>query len=311
MTEFLDLFIQGLVLGSVTGALAVSFALIIGVTGRFHIAYITTFALCAYAAIFCNTQLGFPVGVSALVGLALAVLVGVGIEAFIYRPIANHAVNRGANPLIPTFIASLGLSTLASNLISVHFNTTPTPFNLITQTRIKWGAVVFPNTFLFEVIISWVMILGLYYYLQYNKRGKWIIAVRSNIDLASTVGINTGRIFLLVFAIGSFFSGVLGLMYTVQSFASPSMGFDQVFEGFLIAFLAGMNSSPIRMGIVGLIIGEITDLTQFWVSPAYSTVIVFGILMLYVVYKSVIFRRPQYAINFRALRPRAAALKEA
>ena len=37
---------------------------------------------------------------------------------------------------------------------------------------------------------------------------------------------------------------------------------------------------------------------------------VFGILMLYVVYKSVVFRRPQYAINFRALRPRAA-LKEA
>ena len=108
-----------------------------------------------------------------------------------------------------------------------------------------------------------------------------------------------------------FFSGVLGLMYTVQSFASPSMGFDQVFEGFLIAFLAGMNSSPIRMGIVGLIIGEITDLTQFWVSPAYSTVIVFGILMLYVVYKSVVFRRPQYAINFRALFRQRTALKEA
>jgi branched-chain amino acid transport system permease protein len=311
MTEFLDLFIQGLVLGSVTGALAVSFALIIGVTGRFHIAYITTFALCAYAAIYCNTQLGFPVGVSALVGLALAVLVGMGIEAFIYRPIANHAASRGANPLIPTFISSLGLSTLATNLISVHFNTTPTPFNLITETRIKWGALVFPNTFLYEVVIAWAMILGLYYYLRYTQRGKWISAVRSNIDLASTVGINTGRIFLLVFAIGSFFSGVLGLMYTDAGFASPSMGFDQVFEGFLIAFLAGMNSSPVRMGIVGLIIGEITDLTQFWVSPAYSTVIVFGILMLYVVYKSVVFRRPQYAINFRALRPRAAALKEA
>ena len=302
MTEFLDLFIQGLVLGSITGALAVSFALIIGVTGRFHIAYITTFALAAYAAIYSNTTLGLNIGWSALIGLVVAVVVGVAIEALIYRPIASYALNRGANPLIPTFISSLGLSTLASNLISVHFNTTPTPFNLIPQTRIVWGDLVFPNTFVYEVVISWVIMLGLHYYLRYTQRGKWITAVRSNLDLASTVGINVGRIFLLVFAIGSFVSGVLGIMYTDAGFAAPTMGFDQVFEGFLIAFLAGMDSSPIRMGIVGLIIGEITDLTQFWVSPAYSAVIVFGILMLYVVYRSITFRRPEYKINFRAIR---------
>jgi branched-chain amino acid transport system permease protein len=310
MTEFLDLFIQGLVLGSVTGALAASFALIIGVTGRFHIAYITTFALAAYAAIWANTTLGLNVGLSALIGLVVAVVVGVAIEALIYRPIANHAVSRGANPLIPTFIASLALSTLASNLISVHFNTTPTPFNLISQSRIIWGKVVFPNTFVYEVVISWGIMLALAYYLQRTQRGKWIIAVRSNLDLASTVGINVGRIFLLVFAIGSLVSGVLGIMYTDAGFAAPSMGFDQVFEGFLIAFLAGMDSSPIRMGIIGLIIGEITDLTQYWVNPAFSNVIVFGILMLYVVYRSIVFRRPEYQISLRALRARTA-LKEA
>jgi branched-chain amino acid transport system permease protein len=306
MSEFLDLFIQGLVLGSVTGALAVSFALIIGVTGRFHIAYITTFALAAYAAIWANTTLGLDVGVSALIGLVVAVVVGVAIEALVYRPIATHAANRGASPLIPTFIASLGLSTLASNLISVHFNTTPTPFNLISQSRIVWGTVVFPNTFVYEVVIAWGIMLALHYYLRRTQRGKWIIAVRSNLDLASTVGINVGRIFLLVFAIGSLISGVLGIMYTDAGFAAPSMGFDQVFEGFLIAFLAGMNSSPIRMGIVGLIIGEITDLTQYWVNPAFSNVIVFGILMLYVVYRSITFRRPEYKINLRAIRARAA-----
>lgn len=306
MTEFLDLFIEGLVLGSVTGLLAVSFALIISVTERFHIAYITTFALAAYAAIWANTSLGLNLAVSALIGLAVAVVVGVGIEAVVYRPISTHSLNRGANPLIPTFIASLGLSTLASNLISVHFNTTPTPFNLIAESRVILGNVVFPNTSYYEVIISWVLILGLYGYLRYTQRGKWIVAVRSNRDLASTVGINVGRIFLLVFAIGSLISGVLGIMYADATFASPSMGFDQVFEGFLIAFLAGMNSSPLRMGLIGLVIGEITDLTQFWVNPAVSTVIVFGILMLYVVYRSITVRRPQYTINFRAIRSRTA-----
>jgi branched-chain amino acid transport system permease protein len=306
MTEFLDLFIDGLVLGSVTGLLAASFALIIGVTERFHIAYITTFALGAYAAVWANTSLGLNVGVSALIGLAVAVVLGVAIEAVVYRPISTHSLNRGANPLIPTFIASLGLSTLATNLISVHFNTTPTSLNLIAESRVIWGRLVFPNTFYYEVIVSWILLLALHGYLRHTRRGRWIVAVRSNRDLAATVGINVGRIFLLVFAIGSFVSGVLGIMYADATFASPGMGFDQVFEGFLVAFLAGMDSSPLRMGLVGLVIGEITDLTQYWVNPAFSTVIVFGILMLYVVYRSIIFRRPEYAINFRAIRSRSA-----
>jgi branched-subunit amino acid ABC-type transport system permease component len=74
------------------------------------------------------------------------------------------------------------------------------------------------------------------------------------------------------------------------------MGFDQVFEGFLVAFLAGMNSNPLRMAAFGLLIGEITDLTQQWVNAAFSNVIVFGILMLYVVYRSVVTRHPNWSV---------------
>ncbi len=297
MTEFLTLLIDGIVLGSVTGLLAVSFALIIGVTGRFHVAYITTFALGAYGAIYVYNTYSWSIGLSAAFGLLVALVVGVAIELFIYRPIATHTMSRGASPLIPTFIASLGLSTVATNLISIHFNTTPTPFNLVQSHRDIIGKVVFPSFDVDEVIISWVLILGLWAYLRYTQRGRWIIAVRSNQELSATVGINVGRIFLLVFAIGSLISGLLGIMYADATFASPSMGFDQVFEGFLIVFLAGMTSSPLRMGIVGLIIGVFTDVLQYWVNPAFSNVVVFGILILYVAYRAITARHPEFSLK--------------
>lgn len=297
MTEFLTLLIDGIVLGSVTGLLAVSFALIIGVTGRFHVAYITTFALGAYAAIYVYNTYSWSAGWSAVLGLAVATVVGVAIELLIYRPISVHTLSRGANPLIPTFIASLGLATLGQNLISIHFNTTPTAFNVLPEHRDLIGKVVFPSFDVDEVIVSWVLILGIYAYLQYTQRGQWIIAVRSNQELAATVGIKVGRIFLLVFAIGSLISGLLGIMYAEATFASPSMGFDQVFEGFLIVFLAGMASSPIRMGIVGLIIGVFTDVLQYWVNPALSSTFVFGILILYVAYRAIIARNPQLSLK--------------
>jgi branched-subunit amino acid ABC-type transport system permease component len=229
-------------------------------------------------------------------GLVVAGLLGVLIEALIYRPIARHTLNRGANPLIPTFIASLGLSTLASNLISIHFNTTPQALDIVTLRPLRIGNVHQTNFAVVEVVVSWVLVIALFLFLRYTQRGQWITAVRSSQELAATVGINVGRIFLLVFAIGSVISGVLGLMVANATFASPTMGFDQVFEGFLVAFLAGMNSNPLRMAAFGLLIGEITDLTQQWVNAAFSNVIVFGILMLYVVYRSVVTRHPNWSV---------------
>jgi hypothetical protein len=68
------------------------------------------------------------------------------------------------------------------------------------------------------------------------------------------------------------------------------MGFNEVFYGFVVAFLAGMSSGPIRMGLVGLLIGEFYNLTTLFFDPEWSPVGVFGILFLYIVYQSLIGR---------------------
>lgn len=296
-TQLYTLIIVGLVLGSVTALLAVSAALIISVTQRFHIAYITSYALAAYGAIYTNTSLHWPVVYCAIFGIAIAILLGVGIEAFVYRPISSALAGRGANPLIPSLIASLGILTMGENLFSLHFNTSPTRFPLVTLNPLAIGSVRINQFDVIEVGVAWLLMIGLQIFLRHTQRGKWIIAVRSNRDLAATIGINVGNIFLLVFAIGCFCAGVLGLMYSVGIYATPSMGFTQIFEAFLIVFLVGLSSSPLRFAVVGLVVGEASDLLQGWTTYAMSQALVMAVLFAYVIYRCATTRYPNLAVG--------------
>ena len=76
----------GIINGAAYGLLGVGFALILGVTGRFHFAYSFTYALAAYMVFWCvrprrRRRSGSP----PCSGSLGATIVGVGIERFVYR----------------------------------------------------------------------------------------------------------------------------------------------------------------------------------------------------------------------------------
>ena len=117
---FAQLTANGLFRGCSYGLLGAGFALILGVTGRFHFAYGFTYTLAAYLAFNFHARgtwagpfhNGVPFIVAAILGILCAALVGTGIERFVYRPIATRA---GATALLAIFVAALG-ATIATEL---------------------------------------------------------------------------------------------------------------------------------------------------------------------------------------------------
>src|SRR6185312_5723673 len=89
---FRQLTVDGFFRGCTYGLLGVGFALILGVTGRFHFAYGFTYVLAGYLAFtltFRGPELGF--WLAAVLGVLLPAALGGGIELFIYRPLAKNA----------------------------------------------------------------------------------------------------------------------------------------------------------------------------------------------------------------------------
>jgi branched-subunit amino acid ABC-type transport system permease component len=65
----------------------------------------------------------------------------------------------------------------------------------------------------------------------------------------------------------------------------PSMGDTSVFYAFVVAFVAGASRAPWRVGLVGLLIGLIESLSTLWVTQSQSSLVVFGVLLVWLTYR--------------------------
>lgn len=295
-----QLAVNGLINGSVYGLLGVGFALILGVTGRFHFGYALTYTAAGYASALIAAGTGIPAGVAVVIGLAVAVAVGVATELLVYRPVVGRA---GANALLAVFVASLMLTIAGESFVNLmwglsNLNRQLTLFEVTTHFV---GSTTFTNLDVLIVAVSWSVIVLLVGFLKLTDAGRQIRAVRSNPTMAEAVGINGRRIFLLVFAVGSLVSGIAGVMYTVKYAAAPNMGQRPVFYAFVVAFLGGLRRSPIVVGVSGLLLGLVESLSALWLSAQWSSLVVFAVLFLYLSWKAAALGIAQWDV-YRRLR---------
>lgn len=280
MTDALQHLVNGLVSGSAYALLGASFALIFSVTGRFHFAYSLTYVLGPVVTVI-GIEAGLPLIPSILCGLVASTVVGALIELCVYRPIESRA---GAISLLSVAIASLAVTIVGENLIQLAWSEQPARFIAgFHIDLVKVGAIKITSLDLITIGVAWAAIAGLAYVLSSTGFGRGVHAVRSQPQMAWLVGISPGRTGLAVFAIGSLLSAVLGTLAALKTAAAPDIGFQPLFYAFVVAFLAGVDRSPLWIGLVGLALGIVESLSTIWISGVWSTTFVFGILFVYFV----------------------------
>jgi branched-chain amino acid transport system permease protein len=287
--EAAQLTVNGLVNGSAYGLLGVGFGSILGVTGRFHFAFTVTYALSAYIAAEVSTSWGAPFWLALIIGAVVGAVLGMVMEALIYRQLAKKA---GAYALLVIFVASLGMSIAGENIISLIWISSASKqisgFNL---KGINIGSVTITNLAIYEVIVAWVLILAYGLALRSTGLGRRIRAVRVNPEMSLAVGINPEMIYLVVFAVGSLLGGVAAVFDATKTAATPDLGYNPLFYAFVVAFLAGLASPPAVVGLVGVGIGLIESLSGLFLSSAWSSLVVFTVLFVYVALRPVEFRQ--------------------
>lgn len=276
--EVAQLFANGVVNGAGYGLLGAAFALILGTTGRFHFALSINYTLAAFLAAVLIADSGWPFGLAVLVGLLVAVASSVLCEAAVYRPLARRA---GVSTLLSVFVASLGIVIAVQNFLQLQWGSTPLPLPGPSESAVHFSSVVVSNFAVALLIAAIILCALLHLVLTRTGLGRQILAVRVNPLMASAVGVDVGRMFLVVFAIGGLLAGVAAVFQGLRFSATPTMGTTPVFYALVVAFLAGAARGPLFALVTGIGIGIVESESTLWLTAKLSSLVVFGLLLIY------------------------------
>jgi branched-subunit amino acid ABC-type transport system permease component len=275
-------FVNGLINGSGYALLGISWGLIYGVARRFHFALALTYAVAAYIASIMAQKAGLPLVPAILVGMAVAVVLGVVIELG-YQDLSRRI---GASALLPIFVISLGITIVGTNTLQLIWGVDTRTLTGFSISNINIGSVTLTSLTLSLVILGFVFAAATQALVSWTPFGRQMKAVRSNPEMAMSVGINPNRIYLVVFAIATFLAAVAAIYDGTRFAVSADMGEQPLFYALVVSFLVGSARDPMVVWASGIFVGLVESVSTLWLSTHYSTVVVFGLLLVFVSWRS-------------------------
>jgi branched-chain amino acid transport system permease protein len=103
------------------------------------------------------------------------------------------------------------------------------------------GGVV-PPLYLFLISTASVIAIALAVFIRKTLFGHIVRAAAENRNMVASLGINTGRLFTLVFGLGALLAGLSGALAAPVRSLTPGMGFSILIESFIVTVIGGLGS---------------------------------------------------------------------
>jgi branched-chain amino acid transport system permease protein len=260
----------GLVLGMIFVLLAIGLSLIFGLMTVVNFAHGSFYMLGAYFGFF---LLGFTKSFWAALFLAPLMVgcLGLLIERFLIRRLYGRSPD---DPLLLTFGLSLILIETV-RLVWGKIGLTLSPPPLLSK-AVNLGFMVFPTYRLFVLGVTIVVLIGLWLFLERTNVGLIIRAGSRDALMVRALGIDLGRIWLLVFGIGSALAGLAGILAGPMRGVYAEMGVNVVIESFVVVVVGGMGSL-VGAIVAGVLLGQVVGLTTFF-APKLTEISIFVVM---------------------------------
>ena len=268
MLFFIETVVTGLLSGIMYSLVAIGFVLIYKSSGVFNFAQ-GTMLLFAGLTFVKMTEQGVSFWYAFTLTLGAMVVMGLLIERFIMRPLANQS-------LLSLFMATVGLSIFLEGFSqglwdsAVHGLKLSDFFDyaLLKNEPMFVYDVLISSFDIFAAIVAGSMILGLSLFFQKTKTGMSLRAVSDDHMAAMAVGIPLSRIWGVVWAVTGVIGLVAGLLWADRISVSFTLT-AVVLKGLPVILVGGLTSIPGAI-VGGLIIGVAEKLGEIYVADLFG-----------------------------------------
>jgi len=230
-----ELFVQGLVQGSIYALIAVGLTLVYGLLRILHVAHAGLFTLGGYVGVIVTNETGslFFALLVAMIGVGI---VGMGIYKLCYQPILRYPPFVALIASIGLFIAMEEIYRLVFGPYGISFNEPPLPASVeLLGMQLKSAEII-------TMVGSGVLIGAL---ALLSARTRIGIAWRATVtvpEIAESFGINIERVRYLNFFVGSALAAAAGVMVAVlNNLVEPTMGSVPSYKALAIIVLGGLG----------------------------------------------------------------------
>jgi branched-chain amino acid transport system permease protein len=275
MNLFLQLLANGVVLGGIYMVIGLSFGLIFNTTRVFHFAHGAVYAVAAYAIYVGVVYLNLSIPVAVIVAAIPTVLVGIGCELLVYRPMRH----KGAPPLL-VLVASFAILLLFQNLFIILFGGAPLPLSQTLSPSFKLGPINLVELDIWRIVAGLFVAAFILAYLFRTRLGQATRAVVTNPVMATIVGVNTERIYLWAYALGSALLLPAALIDVMAKGASPTLGLVPLLVANIAVFIGGIGVIP-AAAVSGMFLGILENVSVFWLPSQWQDTIAFLVLIVF------------------------------
>jgi branched-subunit amino acid ABC-type transport system permease component len=251
---------------------AAGLVIIFGMMGVINMAHGELMMIGAFGCAY-SYYAGLPTALAILVGGLAATVVGLILERLVIR----FLYGRLLYSLVATWGLSLMLSQGALILLGPSTLGVPAPFGAVTV-----GGLSFSIYRILLFVIAALVIVALWALLRFTAFGLHARASMGDADMARALGVDTRRIYMLTFGLGSFLAGIAGALFSLMAPVQPSFGASYTPIAFIVVVVAGSRNIIVGLTLSVLALALIKTIftMNFNILTGYVAMLIAALLVI-------------------------------
>ncbi|KMW59312.1 High-affinity branched-chain amino acid transport system permease protein LivH [Candidatus Rhodobacter oscarellae] len=251
----LQILIQGLLLSGLYALIAMGFTLIFSVGRVLNLAYGAYLLIGGYAYFYFSQQLGLP----KIAGVMLAGVLGCVLGLLKYQLLVKRV--QGVHSAVE--IATLILAVVLQSAVVLIFGDSSKILLPIVPGVERVASAAIPYSNLVATIISWAILIGLYFFVRLTHTGRAMQAVSMDAKGAAISGIDANRINMITWGISGTLGAIGGVFFASYTQLYPGMWVAPLIIAVAVVIVGGIGSI-IGTLVVAHIVGFMEIIVSSW-----------------------------------------------